>query len=50
MRYGYFENEVNKNPARADAWVQVATCRVKQGKNDEAIKAYLKQVLLMPNR
>ncbi len=46
---GYFENAVNKNPARADAWVQVGFCKVKQGKNDEAIKAYQHAVLLMPN-
>lgn len=45
---GYFENAVNKNPARADAWIQVGYCRVKQGKNDEAIKAYHQAVLLMP--
>ena len=45
---GYFENAVNKNPARADAWVQVGFCKVKQGKNDEAIKAYQQAVLLMP--
>ena len=44
----YFENAVNKNPARADAWVQVGYCKVKQGKNDEAIKAYQHAVLLMP--
>ena len=44
----YFENAVNKNPARADAWVQVGYCKVKQGKNDEAIKAYQQAVLLMP--
>lgn len=46
---GYFENAVNKNPARADAWVQVGYCKVKQGKNDEAIKAYQHAVLLMPD-
>ncbi len=45
---GYFENAVNKNPARADAWVQVGFCKVKQGKNDEAIKAYQQAVLLLP--
>ena len=45
---GYFENAVNKNPARADAWVQVGYCKVKQGKNDEAIKAYQQAVLLLP--
>lgn len=44
----YFENAVNRNPARADAWVQVGYCKVKQGKNDEAIKAYQQAVVLMP--
>ena len=44
----YFENAVNKNPARADAWVQVGYCKVKQGKNEEAIKAYQQAVLLLP--
>jgi hypothetical protein len=29
---GYFENAVNKNPRRADAWVKVGYCKVKQGK------------------
>ncbi|HEX3249741.1 MAG TPA: trypsin-like peptidase domain-containing protein, partial [Pyrinomonadaceae bacterium] len=37
---GYFENAANKNPKRAEAWVQVGYCKVKQGKNQEAIKAY----------
>lgn len=46
---GYFENAVNKNPARADAWVQVGFCKVKQGKNEEAIKAYQHAVLLTPD-
>ena len=45
---GYFENAVNKNPSRADAWVQVGFCKVKQGKNDEAILAYQQAVQLMP--
>ena len=46
---GYFENAVNKNPARAEAWVQVGFCKVKQGKNDEAIEAYQHAVILMPD-
>ena len=37
---GYFENAANKNPRRAEAWVQVGYCKVKQGKNQEAIRAY----------
>jgi S1-C subfamily serine protease len=45
---GYFENAVNKNPKRADAWVQVGYCKVKQGKNQEAIRAYLQALQLKP--
>ncbi|HEY2961591.1 MAG TPA: trypsin-like peptidase domain-containing protein [Pyrinomonadaceae bacterium] len=45
---GYFENAVNKNPKRAEAWVQVGYCRVKQGKNQEAIRAYLQALQLKP--
>jgi tetratricopeptide (TPR) repeat protein len=45
---GYFENAVNKNPRRADAWVKVGYCKVKQGKNQEAIKAYLEALQLKP--
>ena len=45
---GYFENAVNKNPKRADAWVQVGYCKVKQGKNQEAIRAYLEALQLKP--
>jgi len=37
---GYFETAANRNPRRADAWVQVGYCKVKQGKNEEAIRAY----------
>ena len=29
---GYFETAANRNPRRADAWVQVGYCKVKQGK------------------
>ena len=46
---GYFENAVNKNPKRADAWVKVGYCKVKQGKNQEAIRAYLEALQLRPN-
>ena len=46
---GYFENAVNKNPKRADAWVQVGYCNVKQGKNTEAIKAYQQALHLNPD-
>jgi len=45
---GYFENAANKNPRRAEAWVQVGFCKVKQGKNQEAIRAYLQALQLKP--
>lgn len=45
---GYFENAVNKNPRRTDAWVKVGYCKVKQGKNQEAIRAYLEALQLKP--
>lgn len=45
---GYFENAANKNPRRAEAWVQVGYCKVKQGKNQEAIRAYLQALQLKP--
>jgi S1-C subfamily serine protease len=46
---GYFENAANKNPKRAEAWVQVGYCKVKQGKNGEAIRAYLQALQLRPS-
>ena len=46
---GYFETAVNKNPKRADAWVQVGYCKVKQGKNQEAIRAYTQALQLRPD-
>jgi len=45
---GYFENAANKNPRRAEAWVQVGYCKVKQGKNQEAIRAYLQALQIKP--
>jgi len=45
---GYFENAANKNPKRVEAWVQVGYCKVKQGKNQEAIRAYLQALQLKP--
>jgi len=46
---GYFETAVNKNPKRAEAWVQVGYCKVKQGKNAEAIRAYQQALQLKPD-
>src|SRR5947209_2858081 len=46
---GYFETAVNKNPQRADAWIQVGFCKVKQGKNQDAIKAFEQALKLTPN-
>jgi S1-C subfamily serine protease len=45
---GYFETAANKNPRRAETWVQVGYCKVKQGKNQEAIRAYLQALQLKP--
>jgi outer membrane protein assembly factor BamD (BamD/ComL family) len=46
---GYFETAANRNPRRADAWVQVGYCKVKQGKSAEAIRAYQHALELKPN-
>jgi tetratricopeptide (TPR) repeat protein len=46
---GYFENAANKNPRRAEAWVQVGYCKVKQGKTLEAIRAYTQALQLKPS-
>jgi hypothetical protein len=46
---GYFETAANRNPRRADAWVQVGYCKVKLGKNAEAIRAYQHALELRPN-
>jgi tetratricopeptide (TPR) repeat protein len=45
---GYFENAANKNPRRAETWVQVGYCKVKQGKTVEAIRAYQQALQLKP--
>lgn len=45
---GYFENAANKNPRRAETWVQVGYCKVKQGKTIEAIRAYQQALQLKP--
>ena len=45
---GYFENAANKNPRRAETWVQVGFCKVKQGKVLEAIRAYQQALQLKP--
>jgi S1-C subfamily serine protease len=46
---GHFENVANRNPKRADAWVQVGYCKVKQGKTEEGIKAYQQALELKPD-
>ncbi|HEV7744842.1 MAG TPA: tetratricopeptide repeat-containing serine protease family protein [Pyrinomonadaceae bacterium] len=46
---GFFETAANRNPRRADAWVQVGYCKVKQGKSVEAIRAYQHALELRPN-
>ena len=45
----YFENAVDKNPARAETWIQVGYCKLKQGKNTDAIRAYQRALRLKPN-
>ena len=40
---------MNKNPQRADAWIQVGFCKVKQGKNQDAIRAFEQALRLKPN-
>ncbi len=46
---GYFETAAYRNPRRADAWVQVGYCKVKQGRSAEAIRAYQHALELRPN-
>lgn len=46
---GYFETAANRNPRRADAWVQVGYCKVKQGKTEEGIRAYQQALELKPD-
>jgi tetratricopeptide (TPR) repeat protein len=46
---GYFETAANRNPRRADAWVQVGYCKVKLGKSEEAIRAYQHALALKPD-
>ena len=45
----FFENAVNENPTRVEAWIQVGYCNVKQGKNSDAIRAYQQAIKLRPN-
>ncbi len=45
----FFENAVNQNPTRVEAWIQVGYCNVKQGKNSDAIRAYQQAIKLRPN-
>jgi tetratricopeptide (TPR) repeat protein len=46
---GHFENAAYRNPRRADAWIQVGYCKVKQGKAEEAIRAYQQALELQPD-
>jgi S1-C subfamily serine protease len=46
---GHFETVANRHPRRADAWVQVGYCKVKQGKTDEGIRAYQQALELKPD-
>lgn len=46
---GYFENAVNRNPNRVEAWIQVGFCNAKKGNNREAIRAYQQAIRLNSN-
>ena len=46
---GHFETVANRHPRRADAWVQVGYCKVKQGKTEEGIRAYQQALELKPD-
>ncbi len=46
---GYFENAVNKDPKRAEAWIQVGYCKTRQGKTADAIRAYQQALQLRPD-
>lgn len=46
---GFFENAVNKDPKRAEAWIQVGFCKTKQGKTSDAIRAYQQALQLRPD-
>lgn len=46
---GYFENAANKDPKRAEAWIQVGFCKTKQGKTADAIRAYQQALQLRPD-
>jgi tetratricopeptide (TPR) repeat protein len=35
----YFETAANRNPRRPETWIQIGYCKVKQGRNEEAIRA-----------
>ena len=45
----YFENAVDKDPKRAEAWIQVGFCKTKQGKTADAIRAYRQALQLRPD-
>lgn len=46
---GHFETVANRHPKRADAWVQVGYCKVKQGKTEEGIRAYQLALEIKPD-
>ena len=43
----YFETAANRNPRRPETWIQIGYCKVKQGRNDEAIRAYQRALQLL---
>jgi tetratricopeptide (TPR) repeat protein len=45
----YFETAANRNPRRPETWIQIGYCKVKQGRNEEAIRAYKRALQLRPS-
>src|SRR5262249_10589526 len=45
----YFESAANKNPQRADAWIQLGYCMAKQGRIDAAVRSYQQALQLSPD-
>src|SRR5258707_6487678 len=44
----YRETAANRNPRRPETWIQIGYCKVKQGRNEEAIRAYKRALQLRP--
>jgi len=44
----YFDISENRNHSRPETWIQIGYCKVKQGRNEEAIRAYKRALQLRP--